>query len=194
MKKILGALIVILISQIGFGQDYQLEFEKYYKINDTINQWKTLKRWEAKKPNDAELFVGYFNYYFMKSRHLTTNQPNGGGLVLKNSSNQNTRFLGKRIYYSKTELQKGFDNIDKGIKLYPNRLDMRFGKIYAFGKIRDWKNFTKEIIKTIEYSVKNKNKWTWTNHKKYDGGEKEFLLIVQYRKKRFAKKYERDSE
>ncbi len=176
MKKILGTLIVILISQIGFGQNYQLEFEKYYKIKDTINQLKTLKKWEAKKPNDAGLFVGYFNYYFTKSRHLKTIQTNGE----KGSSNQKkTGFLRRKIYYNKTELQKGFDNIDKGIKLYPNRLDMRFGKIYVFGKIRDWKNFTAEIIKTIEHSVKNKNKWTWTNHEKYDGGEKEFLLDIQ---------------
>lgn len=56
---------------------------------------------------------------------------------------------------------------------------MRFGKIYTFGQIPDWTNFTAEIVKTIEYSAKNNNEWTWTNHEKFDGGGKEFLLDIQ---------------
>ena len=46
-------------------------------------------------------------------------------------------------------------------------------------KVSDWKNFTSEIIKTIEYSSKNGNNWTWTNNEKYDGGENDFLLDIQ---------------
>jgi len=176
-------LIVIFASQIGFSQDYQSEFRKYCETNDTINQLKTLQKWQSENPKDAELFTSYLNYHFMKSRQeilaLTTDQPNGKSLVLKDSLNQNAGFLGSQIHYNQTEFKKGLDKIDDGIKLYPNRLDMRFGKIYALGQILDWTNFTIEIIKTIEVSAKNHNKWTWANHKKYDGGEKEFLLDVQ---------------
>ncbi|MFI1770233.1 tetratricopeptide repeat protein [Thalassobellus citreus] len=183
MKRILGTLIVILISQIGFSQDYQSEFQKYCQTNDTINQLKTLKKWQSEDAKDAELFTSYFNYHFMKSRQeilaLTNDQPNGDSLVLKDSLNHNAAFLGSQIHYDQTELKKGLNKIDEGIKLYPNRLDMRFGKIYALGQILDWTNFTSEIIKTVEYSAKNNNKWTWTNHEKYDGEEKEFLLDIQ---------------
>jgi len=183
MKKIFGTLIVILISQIGFSQDYQSEFQKYCETNDTINQLKTLKKWQSENPKDAELYTSYFNYHFMKSRQevlaLTTDQPNGESLVLKDSLNQDAGFLGSQIHYNQTELKKGLEKIDEGIKLYPNRLDMRFGKIYVFGQIPDWENFTSEILKTIEYSVKNKNNWTWTNNEKFDGNEKEFLLSIQ---------------
>ncbi|GAA3624381.1 tetratricopeptide repeat protein [Flavivirga jejuensis] len=183
MKRILGTFIAILISQIGFSQGYQSEFQKYCQTNDTINQLKTLKKWQSENAKDAELLTSYFNYHFMKSRQevlaLTNDQPNGESLVLKDSLNQNAGFLGSQTHYDQTELKKGLDKIDEGIKLYPNRLDMRFGKIYALGQISDWTNFTSEIIKTIEYSTKNSNKWTWTNHEKYDGGEKEFLLDIQ---------------
>ena len=183
MKKIFGTLIVILISQIGFSQDYQSEFQKYCETNDTINQLKTLKKWQSENPKDAELYTSYFNYHFMKSRQeviaLTADQPNGKSLILKDSLNQNVGFLGSQIHYNKAELKKGLEKIDEGIKLYPNRLDMRFGKIYVFGQIPDWENFTSEILKTIEYSVKNKNNWTWTNNEKFDGNEKEFLLSIQ---------------
>lgn len=183
MKKILVTLIAILISQIGFSQDYHSEFQKYCQTNDTINQLKVLTEWKSTNPKDAELFTSYFNYHFMKSRQevlaLSTDKPNGEGFVLKDSLNKTAGYLGSKIYYKQTELKKGLDKIDEGIKLYPNRLDMRFGKIYALGQIPNWKYFTSEIIKTIKYSAKNNNNWTWTNNGKYDGGKKEFLLDIQ---------------
>ena len=133
MRRILGTLIAILISQIGFSQDYQSEFQKYCQTNDTINQLKVLTKWKSENPNDAELYTSYFNYHFMKSRQeilvMSTNEPNGENLVLKDSLNQTAGFLGSEIHYDQTEFNKGLNIIDKGIELYPDRLDMRFGKI-----------------------------------------------------------------
>lgn len=183
MRKLLGILTAILFTQIGYSQDYKSEFQKYLQTNDTINQLKTLINWEKSNPKDAELFTSYFNYYFIKSKHevlaLSTDQPKGEGLILKDSLNKTAGYLGSQIYYDKAELKKGLEKIDKGIKLYPNRLDMRFGKIYTLGQVADWENFTLEIIKTIDYSVKNKNYWNWTNNEKFNGGKKEFLLAIQ---------------
>ena len=183
MRKILGTLIAILISQIGFSQDYQSDFQKYCQTNDTINQLKILTEWNSANPKDAELYTSYFNYHFMKSKQevlaMQTNEPNGESLVLKDSLNQTAGFLGSKIHFDQKELEKGISKINEGIKLYPNRLDMRFGKIYVLGEVSDWKNFTSEIKKTIEYSTKIGNNWTWTNNEKYDGGEKEFLLDIQ---------------
>ncbi|CAL2075359.1 Tetratricopeptide repeat protein [Tenacibaculum sp. 190524A05c] len=183
MKRTLITLIIFLISQLGFSQDYKSEFQKYCETNDTINQLKTLKKWQSETPKDAELFTSYFNYYFMKSRKevlaLTTDEPEGESLVIKDSLDQNAGFLGSEIFYNPTDIEKGLAKIDEGIKLYPNRLDMRFGKIYALGQIENWDAFTSEILKTIDYSVKNKNNWTWTDHEKYDGNETDFLLSIQ---------------
>jgi hypothetical protein len=68
MKKILGTLLAILISQIGFSQNYQSDFQKFCQTNDTINQLKVLTEWNSAKPKDAELYTSYFNYHFMKSK------------------------------------------------------------------------------------------------------------------------------
>jgi tetratricopeptide (TPR) repeat protein len=183
MRKLLGILTAILFTQIVYSQDYKSEFQKYLQTNDTINQLKTLINWEKSNPKDAELFTSYFNYYFIKSKHevlaLSTDQPKGEGLILKDSLNKTAGYLGSQIYYDKAELKKGLEKIDEGIKLYPNRLDMRFGKIYTLGQVADWENFTLEIKKTIDYSVKNKNFWNWTNNEKFNGGKKEFLLAIQ---------------
>jgi tetratricopeptide (TPR) repeat protein len=78
-------------------------------------------------------------------------------------------------YYEPNLLSKGFDCISKGIKKHPNRLDMRYGKIYMFGQLEDYEKFTTEIIKTIDYSNENKNKWTWADSKPLDD-PKEFML------------------
>ena len=181
MNKILGLLI--FISQIGFGQDYQSDFQKYCQTSDTINQLKILTEWEKSSPNDSELFTSYFNYYFSKSQKegitLSKQEPEGKKLVLKDSLNQVAGFLGSQTHYDLSEFQKGIDKIDEGIKTYPNRLDMRFGKIYALGQIKDWEKFTKEIIKTVKYSALNNNEWTWSNNEKYEGDSESFLLSIQ---------------
>ena len=181
MNKLLGLLI--FISHLGFGQDYQSDFQKYSQTSDTLNQLKVLTQWEKSSPNDSELFTSYFNYYFSKSIEegiiLSKQEPEEDKLVLKDSLNQVAGYLGSQIHYDLPELQKGIDKIDEGIKLYPNRLDMRFGKIYALGQIKDWDKFTNEIIKTVKYSVINNNEWTWTNNEKDEGGSDSFLLSIQ---------------
>ncbi|MGG8494954.1 tetratricopeptide repeat protein [Tenacibaculum sp. TC6] len=183
MKRILGIAVTILISQIGFSQDYELEFQKYCETNDTINQLKVLTKWKSDKPNNPELFMTYFKYYLIKSRkevlELSTDKPNGERFIVKDSLNQTTGYLGSQIYYNQKELKKGLDKIDEGIKLYPNRLDMRFEKVYVLGEVEDWEGFTSEIIKIIKHSITNNNDWGWRYNKKYDGNEKEFLLDIQ---------------
>ncbi len=44
-----------------------------------------------------------------------------------------------------------------------------------FGQLEDYEKFTTEIIRTIDYSNENKNKWTWTDSKPLDD-PKEFML------------------
>jgi tetratricopeptide (TPR) repeat protein len=63
--------------------------------------------------------------------------------------------------------------------MYPNRLDMRFGKIYVLGQAEDWENFTNEIVKTIQYSNINNNEWTWTFNEKRENGKEFFLGSIQ---------------
>lgn len=182
MKNLL-ALILILLTSHSFSQDYKSDFGKYFQEKDIIKQHETLLKWEQARPNDAELFTSYFNYYFQKSKReilsLTKKEPEGEALILKDSINQTEGYLGSTINYGDTDLKNAFAKIDKGISLYPDRLDMRFGKIYALGKVEDWANFTSEIIKAVNYSATNQNNWTWTNNIKKDDGKKFFLASLQ---------------
>jgi tetratricopeptide (TPR) repeat protein len=110
---------------------------------------------------------------------MTSNQPKSESLKLQDSTGQVAGFLGSEIVFNTEILQKGLDKIDQGIKLYPNRLDMRFGKIYALGQTEDWENFTNEIVKTIQHSKKNNNEWTWTFNVKRENSKEFFLGSIQ---------------
>lgn len=184
--KILISIIFLnaLTSCKGQDENFQEKFKELCQTRDTIGQLKLLQRWEKSKPKDPELFTSLFNYYYDKSKkqavNISTEQLKGESLSFQNKDGKTVGYISDRkpIFLDKL-LEKSFEKIDKGINLYPNRLDMRFGKVYALGQLPDWERFTSEIIKAIDYSSINKNNWTWTNDEKYNGGEKEFLLDIQ---------------
>lgn len=185
MKKIFGLILTGFIFNFVVAQDFQNDFQKYFQENDTTNQLKTLTEWEKSNPNDAELFTSYFNYYFNKSKDeilvVSAGEPPAGEkyLSLSDSLGKYAGFIGSQINYEKSYLKKALDKITEGIDFYPNRLDMRFGKIYVLGQIKDWDSFTKEIVKTVDYSAVNNNQWTWTNNEKQKDGEDFFLSSLQ---------------
>lgn len=181
MKTLLQISLLIAIPTILFGQNNQTEFQKCWENNDTTCQTKILMKWEKANPNDPELFTAYFKYHFMKARRevlaLSKEDANGAGLELRDDTDQAAGFLGSQTHYDLLEFKKGIDKINEGINKYPNRLDMRFGKIYALGEIEDWENFTREIITAVRYSSKNKNQWTWMNNE--EQGKDFFLSSIQ---------------
>jgi tetratricopeptide (TPR) repeat protein len=183
MKQTIFIFTFSFISNFSFGQGYKEMFDKSFDEGDTIRQIELLEKWESEDPTNPELFTSYFNYYFLKSRQetvsLTTKQPKGESMQLQDSTGQIAGFLGSNMNYNPEVLQKAFDKINQGITLYPNRLDMRFGKIYVLGHVEDWENFTHEIVKTIHYSKENNNKWTWTYNEQSEDGKDFFLRSLQ---------------
>ncbi|MFC2130691.1 tetratricopeptide repeat protein [Bacteroidota bacterium] len=183
MKRIIITLILLGIGQILLGQNYQSEFAKHYEANDTSAQRKLLTKWEKSNPNDPELYTSYFNYYFIKSMHsvisIDSKPKNERFFSISDSLNQVKGYLNSSIYYKDKFLNKGFEYINRGIEKFPSRLDMRFGKIYVLGQNMKWEEFTQEIIKTINYSDKIKNEWSWTNNKPIDEPINFFLSSLQ---------------
>ncbi|MCX6146076.1 MAG: tetratricopeptide repeat protein [Candidatus Kapabacteria bacterium] len=161
------------------GQNFKEQFNDLYNKKDTVGEKKLLAQWETKKQNDPELYVAYFNYYVQKSMTemigLEHEQKGEHSLQLTDSTGKVAGYMNDMVVYADKDLQKGFDYIDKGIKMFPNRLDMRFGKVYMLGKKENYMEFTDEIIKTIDYSNTNKNTWLWADDKPQKD-PKEFML------------------
>jgi len=178
-------VLTLLFNQVS-GQTFKQQFNDLVSKKDTVEQQQLLEKWEKNDSNDPELFVAYFNYYVNKSRSeiITLGQNPKGEDFLQIMDQDTTKkepvgFIYGDTYYNPDLLSKGFDWVNKGIEKHPNRLDMRFGKIYMFGQIEDYENFTKEIIKTIDYSAINKNKWTWADNKPLDDPKVFMLSSIQ---------------
>lgn len=183
MKYLSAILPALVVFQWCYGQDYKSEFTKSFQANDTVRQREILAEWDKADPRNPELYTSYFNYYFHKSRQelvlLSKEKPKGQSMSFQDSAGNVAGHIGQQVNFNREILQKGLGKIDAGITLFPDRLDMRFGKIYALGQVKDWENFTNEIIKTIQYSSQNKNEWTWTNNEKKANGESFFLNALQ---------------
>ncbi len=185
MKKILGLLILIITTNFVYSQNFESDFQKYFQDNDTLNQRKILDKWEKSNSEDPELFVAYLNYYFNKSIHegiiVSGEDPpeNADFLYISDTAGNYAGYIGAGITYDTVCLKKGLEKITEGINLYPDRLDMRFGKIYVLGEIENWDSFTNEIIKAIDYSAKNNNQWLWTNNEKLKDAKNFFLNGIQ---------------
>jgi len=188
MNKKAPFIIFALIFMFGqaFGQTFKQQFNELFSKKDTLGQKQLLEKWVKTDDNDPELYVAYFNYFVNKSRKdiVTLGQnPKGNDFleVMDKDSSQKepVAYMYDGVYYDPDILNKGLDFINKGIEKYPNRLDMRFGKIYILGQSGDYENFTTEIIKTIDYSAVNKNQWTWTDSQPLDSPKTFFLSSLQ---------------
>lgn len=184
MKRSLLLIATAFVSGFAFGQKTNFEqFKQYFKEKDTAKLQSLFVSWEKSAPDDPELYTSRFNYYFSESRKevmaLQKANPNTEGYQLTDSSGAVVGYLAAESSFNPQQLQKAFIIIDKGIRKFPDRLDMRFGKIYALGVIEDYPNFAKNIIQTVNYSAINKNNWLWTENQKHKDGKGLMLGSVQ---------------
>lgn len=156
----------------SFGQDYQKEFNDFFTKNDTASQRILLQKWDTENNQDPDLYVAYFNYFVNRSKQeIIELSSNTEGKTYDDIRNSNkTRkdpigFINGISIFNPYLIKKGFYYADKGIEIAPTRLDIRFGKIFIFSKMKDWSNFTEEIIKAIDYGANMENKWIWKDNK-----------------------------
>ncbi|MCL1972365.1 MAG: tetratricopeptide repeat protein [Endomicrobia bacterium] len=183
IKIIFMVLSLSFFSANAFCESYWQQFNALLIKGDFEEQLKLLKEWEKTDAADAELYVAYFNYYVNKSRKEIVrfgNDPKVGALAVTEAGNKEpVAYMYSEISYDPDLMKEGYKKINAGIEKYPERLDMRFGKIYMCGETGDYETFTKEIIDTIEYSGKIQNKWMWTDGKILENPQEFMLSAIQ---------------
>lgn len=182
MKKSFILFFLFCFVSFVLGQNNYQQFLEFYEKNDTIAIEKLLIDWEKNNP-DAEYYVSCVNYFFNKSKKevlsLDKVIPKKEGLEIKDDKGNSVAYLSSKNLYDEKMLQKTFKCFDEGISKFPDRLDIRLGKVYSLGQIEDYENLTNEILKAIQYSAKNKNNWLWSENSKYEAGMKGFLSSIQ---------------
>lgn len=174
---------ILLCISPSVAQKQYAAFKKLYAKNDTAKISKFLQQWEKSNPNDPELYTSAFNFHFAQSKQevlsLGLQRPQGDSFELTDSTGKTAGHIGSTISYNPERVAVAMKYINKGIQKFPNRLDMRFGKCFVLGKLELYKEFTQEIITTVEHSHTIATKWLWTENKPLDDAEQVMIGSVQ---------------
>ena len=144
MKRIILTLSLLLTCGIAMtAQTSSEEFHTRYQNlvkrvgADGIGVETLVDRWEKAFPDDPDMLEARFNYYLTKSR--------SSKLVVKDAE----RFMGQKpylslkdslgrpvnyfeeLFYEDSLFALSSQAIDKAIRLYPDRIDLRFDKVTA---------------------------------------------------------------
>lgn len=144
MKKLFLAVSVILAAAFSLSaQTTSAEFKSRYESQvkrvgyDGLGVETLLNRWEAAFPEDVDMLVGKFNLYFgqsVRTEVVAKNQDRFMGekpmLALKDSLGRDVNYF-QETFYDDSLFAMSARAIDKAIKLYPERIDLRFCKITA---------------------------------------------------------------
>ena len=139
--------------------------EKSGRIKVMLNSGvkEILEKWEKSNKNDVEYFIAAFNFYFRESQQellqLSKEEPtkNQDALVLTDSLGNKSGYLHSYVSKNDSLFAISQNIIDKAIALYPNRLDLRFGKIHTLGEFEKFDLFSNQILNTITNSINSEN-------------------------------------
>ena len=119
----------------------------YDALNDDnlALQRQTLAEWQQAMPDDIDLYIARFNYHIGQATNTSSVIAADSAVLV----------------------------IDQAIRLFPDRLDLRFGKTYFLGQIKQWQPFADEIIQTLDHSDRINHRWQFPN---LNGGGRELML------------------
>ncbi|MBO4599679.1 MAG: hypothetical protein J5641_02965 [Bacteroidales bacterium] len=143
-KKFLFLIVLgMLLGGKANGQSYSDAFDKAFNTDNVAAQREALAVWQKEAPDDVNLFIARYNYYANRSIALNAE--------------------GAAEVADMALADSGLVAIEEGIRRYPDRLDMRFGKIFFLGELRRWDAFEEEIMRMLDHSVEIDHRWSFPN-------------------------------
>ncbi len=184
MKKIIIVFILFIISSFLFSDNKEI-YLKLIEENKFDELIVHLNQWEKSEPENPEVYIGYFNYYIRKGSESGVSfdkKPKDNKktiAIVDPKTGEAVAYLNDATFYNIEEMTKAFEYINKGLEFSPDRLDMHFGKIHLLNEIKDYKNASKSLMKVLELSISNNNKWLWSDNQKLDDGQNIFIENAQ---------------
>lgn len=147
MKKIFAFIFTLFCA---LAVSHAQVAEKYDAAVSMLNSGDTegmkahLEAWEAEDPQCPEIHALWLNYYFLESA----------------------------VQNDVTLLAKGFERIDKGIEVNPDRLDFYFGKAHLLLNYpHDFPAAVALLKAMLERHKADGNAWKWTFDESVEGGD-----------------------
>ena len=145
MKR--NTILALLLAFVSTTMAQSWSDTFYDALNDDnlALQRKTLAEWQQAMPDDIDLYIARFNYHIGQATNTSSTIAADSAVLV----------------------------IDQAIRLFPDRLDLRFGKTYFLGQIKRWQSFADEIIQTLDHSDRINHRWQFPN---LSGGGRELML------------------
>ncbi len=172
MRKL--TIAVLLLCNIAYGQTIYDQFNKAIHNNDTVQMTTLIRQIQASGDESPERYIAEFNYYYNMSKkevvELSKELPEGnyssdGMFTLTDSTGAPAGYMYSHVHYDPARSDSAIAIITKGIAAHPNRLDMRFGKIFALGNYSRWDAYADEIMNVLNYTEKHPNTWVYPDTK-----------------------------
>lgn len=167
MKRLLISSLVILLSGVTFAQtkaELYNRFSRSVSLRDSTAIVSLISDWERLYPGDAELYSLRANYYFMNAINevvvMSDKEPTDGrrALAFRDSLGV-TRYMYSEPQYDAVKIGLAKSAMEEGIAKYPDRLDLRLGKVTIHLRANENTLAVQEIESALERSITNKNKW-----------------------------------
>lgn len=168
MKRFLFYLCCLLCLQAS-ATDYKSTFYEMLEESDFKQAEAILNQWEVESKEDPEVIVARFNLYVNAAHNeiiVLDNIDNASdlSLVFSDKEGNPVGVVRSEATWNDSLVNEAVKIIDYGIKLYPDRLDFRFGKASLYQFIEDWENFSATAVDVLNRAKLNNGKWFWTDN------------------------------
>lgn len=139
---------------------------------DGVGVETLLNRWEAAFPDDSEMCMARFSFFYAKSKSLTTITRSTSKylgrepvVALKDSLGNPVNYFEDYVYDDEL-FGQATGYVDKAITVGPNRLELRFLKSAALLEYeKESPDMTLSFLKgLVDYNAQAKPKWTYPDY------------------------------
>lgn len=170
MKRISLFAFACLCSVVAMGQtDDYARFKHLLDKRDTVGLRTFIPKWEKKRGQSGDTYAAWFNLLVLEAmteglelRPDTTVQE---GLLISDSVGNAVGSITGHTFYDAEKMARAYQKIDEGIRKYPDRLDLWFGKTHVHLLEKNYHAAVETLKKALDRSVLNHNHWSWTNDK-----------------------------
>lgn len=161
------SLTLLATAQSPYKQFYDAVHE-----SDTAAMTACILKIRSMNEQTAERYIAEYNYYFNLSTTysgvVTSTEPpsveecpSGEVYTLTDSTGNVSGYMYYAHYWDLARVDSALDVINRGITLFPDRLDMRYGKIHLLQQLRRWDFFADEIHAVLDRTTQNNLQWQW---------------------------------
>lgn len=146
MKRCFTFIVALLTTCLLFAQGQDEKYDQFVSLFDAKDTTAMARMLADWDRNDPEYYACAVNYYLIKAME----DEQGLGIL--------------------------YSTFDKGISMFPDRLDIRVGKIRSLIDFKRYDEAIAELCTSLDYSVKNGNQWLWKRGKPASEDGQEFFI------------------